>query len=447
MRRGFTLIETIIAIAIFLIVIVGIVGVLQANIRMAGRTGARVGAVSLANQRMEILRNLNYNDVGTIGGIPAGQIPQEKTINLNSIEYTLKTFIQYFDDPTDGIGVSDENRITADYKKARIEVSWSGSPSGEASRYAAAPVVAVSDFMPKSIETVIGGGTLSINIFDAQVQPVSLANVHIINNEVEPNININVQTNEQGKIIFPGSPSIGHYQIIVTKNGYSSAQTYDITSENPNPDPGHLTILEGQITEANFFIDKVSSLVVETFTDTFLPLANVSFKMTGAKIIGKDSQGQLIYKYSQNHQTNISGYLNISNLEWDIYDISSTKINSQVYDIAASSPPEPINIAPDSSNNLKLYLVLHASNTLLVTVKNAAEELLVSASTRLFKTGYDKTILTGETGQSFFTPLESASDYSLKIIKTGYSDFLLENVKVEAQSEITAIMSIGEVSP
>ncbi|MBU3923000.1 prepilin-type N-terminal cleavage/methylation domain-containing protein, partial [Patescibacteria group bacterium] len=109
MKKGFTLIETLIAIAILVIVIIGIVGVLQMNIRIANRTSSRVGAVSLINKRMEMLRNLDYDNIGTIGGIPSGDIPQQETIILNDIEYTLKTFIQYFDDLKDGIGENDEN--------------------------------------------------------------------------------------------------------------------------------------------------------------------------------------------------------------------------------------------------------------------------------------------------------------------------------------------------
>jgi len=317
------------------------------NIKLAGRTGARVGAISLVNKRMEMLRNLDYNDVGTLGGIPLGNILQEETIVLNDIEYTLKTFIQYFDDPADGIGYDDENSITADYKKARVEVSWFG-------KYAAAPVVAISNFVPKGIETITGGGTLCISVFDAQVQPVSLANIHIVNNEVEPAIDINVQTNDQGKITFPGSPSIGEYQITITKNNYSTAKTYSVTPENPDPDPSHLTILEGQTTDASFAIDMLSSLTIET-------LPNISFNMTGAKIIGKNDE-ESVYKYSETHVSNINGLVSLVNLEWDLYNI---EINSN-YDISASSPPEPISIEPNTANNLQIFLVPHASNKILL---------------------------------------------------------------------------------
>lgn len=434
MKKGFGLIETIITIAILLIVVVGIVGVLQMNIRIAGRTSARVGAVSLVNKRMETLRNLSYEEIGTAGGIPSGTILPEENVNLNNMDYTLKTFIQYVDDPGDGIGIDDENGITTDYKRARIEVSWLG-------RYAGVPVIAVSDFVPKGIETIVGGGTLIINILDSQAQPVFQANVHIVNDDVDPPIDINVQTNDQGRVVFPGSPSVGKYEIVVTKNNYSTVQTYDATLENLNPDPGHLTILEGETTEASFFIDKVSSLSIYTLASNSFPIDFVSFEMIGGKIIGTDTEGDPIYKYSYTHSSGLNGFLNLFNLEWDIYDILSPRIVVQDYDISASLPSEPINIDPDTANTLTLFLVPHANNTLLVTVKNATQGIITSASARLFKTGYDQTIETGDTGQSFFTPLSMASDYSLEVTKSGYQDYLLENVDINGQTEITVIMS------
>ena len=103
--------------------------------------------------------------------------------------------------------------------------------------------------------------------------------------------------------------------------------------------------------------------------------------------------------------------------------------------------PEPINIEPDTSNTLKLTLVSHANHTLLVTVKNAVGESITNALVRLFRVGYDETVFTGESGQSFFTPLQTANDYSLRVSKTGYQDYSLDDVEVDGQSEITVIMT------
>ncbi|HDO23686.1 MAG TPA: hypothetical protein ENG99_00520, partial [bacterium] len=156
-RGGFSLIETLIGTALMLVVFVSIFGVFNMGIKIVGKSKAKAGAIALATERMELIRNLPYKDVGTAGGLVPGNIPQTESIVLNGINYTRSVFVQYVDDPKDGIGANDENGVTADYKIARVEVNWPG---------AASPVIFVSNIIPKGIETVAGGGTLKLNVFD-----------------------------------------------------------------------------------------------------------------------------------------------------------------------------------------------------------------------------------------------------------------------------------------
>ena len=255
-NKGFSLLEVIVGTALMLTVFLSVFGVLNAGIKLVGLSKAKAGALALASEQMENIRNRPYGDVGTAGGIPAGDIPQMSTISLNGIEYIRRTLIQYVDSPKDGAGVNDENGIAADYKKIKVEMTW---PS------ASHPVALVSDIMPKGIETTAGGGTLIINVLDAGVQSVSLASVHIENSSVIPSVSLDVFTNAQGRVIFPGSPSASNYEITVTKENYSTAQTYTAGAINVNPEPRHLTIIEGETTEASFVIDKVSAKTVRTW--------------------------------------------------------------------------------------------------------------------------------------------------------------------------------------
>jgi len=583
-KNGFTLIDAIIGLSLLVIVILGIYGTLNFSLKMNERDKARIGAVSLANEQMEKIRNLAYNDIGTEGGIPPGPIPQNQTISLNNIQYTIKTFIQYIDDPSDGEGENDENGITADYKKARIEVTWP-------SKQPVDPVIAISNFAPPGIETIEGGGTLIIQVFNAQAEPIAQANVHIVNPTVDPPIDLITLTNDQGKVIFPGTPAASSYQVIVTKEGYSTAQTYDATPENPNPNPGHLTILESQTTEASFIIDRLSNLTITTveppsqkeWNDSFdsttkieesyqieisegqvklamnegiyqtsgylisttiapgslaswsylnwtddepsntdikyqilydsgdnwipipdedltvngipnstgfdeppvdisdldttqynhlrlkailstentdttpsldewslswitsggEPISNANFIVRGTKTIGTDGEGQPIYKYEETFVTNSNGVVEITNLEWDIYEIEMIIDGNPDYDIGASSPPEPIDIEPDTNNTLQLTLYPHAQNTLLVLITNASGESLKGASVRLINSdlNYDETIISGDSGHSFFTPLVEKNDYRLEVTLNGYEDYSLENIEVDGQTEITVIMT------
>ncbi len=255
-RGGFSLIETLIGTALMLVVFVSIFGVFNMGIKIVGKSKAKAGAIALATERMELIRNLPYKDVGTAGGLVPGNIPQTESIVLNGINYTRSVFVQYVDDPKDGLDANDENGVTADYKIARVEVNWPG---------AASPVIFVSNIIPKGIETVAGGGTLKLNVFDASALPVASAQVHIENPNTDPPVSTDVFTNSQGKLIFPGVATSSGYEITVTKDGYSAAQTYGADSYNVNPDPGHLTILEGKTTEASFVIDKLSVKTIRTW--------------------------------------------------------------------------------------------------------------------------------------------------------------------------------------
>ncbi len=272
---GFSLIETIVGTALMLLVFVSIFGVFNMGIKLAGKIKAKAGATALAVERMEMIRNLPYSEVGTVGGMVPGDIPQTETVTLNGIQYTRSVFVNYVDDPRDGEGSNDENGIVADYKVVRVEVSWPGSSKS---------IVFVSNIVPKGIETLEGGGTLKINVFDASVLPVPSAQVHIENSSANPPISTNVLTNSDGKVVFPAATTSSAYEITVTKDGYSTAQTYPADAYNVSPNPGNLTVLEGQTTEASFVIDKLSSKTIRTWepvkdfdwSDTFDDWSKVS---------------------------------------------------------------------------------------------------------------------------------------------------------------------------
>ena len=143
--RGSGLLEVVVATALLVIVFVGFFGVLLLGTRLATDNKAHTGATALALERVEYIRSLDYNSVGTIGGTPAGSIAPSETITLNGVPYTRRTLIVYVDDPKDGTGGGDANGISNDYKRAKVEVSWSG-PNGTRS------VSIVTNVTPPGIE-------------------------------------------------------------------------------------------------------------------------------------------------------------------------------------------------------------------------------------------------------------------------------------------------------
>lgn len=256
--RGLSLIDVIVGVAIMTVIFLAIFGAFRISIELVFSMKAKTGGVALMTERLERVRALPYSSVGTIGGIPAGALTQIEQVSLNNIRYTVRTVVQYVDAPEDGTGSDDVNSITADYKKVKIEVLWNIKDSPRS-------VGAVTRVAPPGIETLEDGGTLAVQVLNADIDPLQGAQVSIVNNNTDPAIDFSIQTNDAGTVSLPGAPASGGYEITVTKDGHSTAQTYDASVENPNPSPAHVAVALEETTSISFFIDVLGSLTFRTF--------------------------------------------------------------------------------------------------------------------------------------------------------------------------------------
>jgi hypothetical protein len=152
-------------------------------------------------------------------------------------------------------------------------------------------------------------------------------------------------------------------------------------------------------------------------SETAIP--NTSFKLHGNKTIGKDSSDKPVYKYSISTSTDSNGHKNISNAEADLYSFSSdpaTGLNL----VNINPSPQPVNLLPDSTLSVKLYL--DSQNSLLLTLQDITDLVPVfAASARLYNNslGYDNTQYTDANGQTYFAPLANAN-YNLEISSPNY---------------------------
>ncbi|MBI5457687.1 carboxypeptidase regulatory-like domain-containing protein [Candidatus Kaiserbacteria bacterium] len=260
--RGVTLMDTVVGTALMLVIFLGIWAAFQLSIDVVTNNKARGSAIALGNERMEYIRSITYASIGTSGGIPSGSIAQSESTTLNGVTFTRRTVIEYADDPKDGTGGADTNGITSDYKVAKVDVSWT-------SRTGVRHIILVSRFEPPAgmeIACTPPCGTLTVDVVNANSQLLSGASVSIVNSSTVPTISINTFTNASGTASFIGAPAASGYQIVTTKSGYSTAQTYSVTAQNTNPDPGHLTVSNNQTTTGTFAIDVLSSLAVSTYS-------------------------------------------------------------------------------------------------------------------------------------------------------------------------------------
>lgn len=253
---GFSLVEVLVVVVVMVIVFGGLFVSFRYTLQLVSLSRANLTALSLATDRMEYLRSLAYDDLGTVLGIPSGSIPQNRTVNLNNIDFNERVLIEFVDDPADGLGSLDDNGVIADYKQIKVEYSWTLNGVSDS-------LFLVSYIVPKSIETDSGGGSARINVFDNESLPVSGASVRLVNTTLTPNIDVTRSTNASGEAIFTGAPAGSNYQVFVTKTGYSNAKTYEIAGALANPYQPPFSVLEADISTMNFKIDKLSDLVIQ----------------------------------------------------------------------------------------------------------------------------------------------------------------------------------------
>ncbi|QQS38917.1 hypothetical protein IPM62_06080 [Candidatus Woesebacteria bacterium] len=435
LHSGQSLIGVLIALAVMIILGQAIFTLTSTSYRLVGFNKARIAARHLGQERLEIIRNLPYEEIGTLGGIPSGSLAQNETVVLNGLAYTIKTSIVYVDDPFDD--QAPEDILPIDYKRARIDVSWEGlSPSRKA------PVVLVTDIAPRGIENTDGGGTLSILVFDSNANPVPQAQVRIQAGGLTPAIDLSLQTNDNGRIVLPGAPQcLECYTITATKENYSTDKTYS-NAEVANPDKPLQSIIEGEITEISFAIDVLSSLNIATFNSResgFSPLANTSFTLQGERRIGTDIDDYPVFKFIENFSTDENGNISIDNLEWDNY---SFIVSSSV--VSGSNPLLPIQLHANETVDLKIALSNPTPNSLLAVFSDG-NNMTASVSAVLSNSlGFNESKFTGgvndpDFGQVFFSNL-SAMTYNLAATASGFLDSI-STVNVTGQTTSKTILN------
>lgn len=113
--------------------------------------------------------------------------------------------------------------------------------------------------------------------------------------------------------------------------------------------------------------------------------------------------------------------MTIPNLEWDNYTI--TVAPSTGYAIASACSPQPETLSPGGVLTSQIHLAPHTTHSLLIDVRSATSSALLSnASVRLYRTGYNSTVVTDACGQSFFGSLSNAT-YSVEVTRPGYTTY------------------------
>jgi prepilin-type N-terminal cleavage/methylation domain-containing protein len=144
-KKGFTLIEVVISIAIFVLFAVGAYRGYASLYAAIAAAHHKALAADLINARFEIIKNLPYTNVGVTGGNPNGVVVGVQTIVKDGISFVATTTIRYVDDPFDGVSGSGDI-FPNDYKLVEISVGCTTCKNF-------IPVVITGRVAPKNLES------------------------------------------------------------------------------------------------------------------------------------------------------------------------------------------------------------------------------------------------------------------------------------------------------
>lgn len=253
--RGIGIVDVIVGTAIMSMIFLALFSAFNAAAEFGVRNRLRASAFLIANDQLEMIRALPYDNIGTVSGLPSGTIPQVETVVFAGTSYTRRTFIQYVDDPADGLDAADT--LTADYKRVKVEISYDYRNTPQSFAF-------VTTVAPKAQESLAGAGVLRLVVTAADNTPIQGASVHIFNDTVATSVDITTFTNASGTVSFPGAWAGDGYELTISKAGYSSAQTYPSSVGNPNPSPASALVLLNSTTELYFKIDLLSEVSLMT---------------------------------------------------------------------------------------------------------------------------------------------------------------------------------------
>ena len=344
-NNGFSLVEVIVVSAILVLVFGGLFVSFDYSLKLINISRAKLTAISIANSRMEYFRSLPYDRVGVLSGFPAGTIAQNGTTTLNNIQFSERVRVDYFDDPGDGqvtATTTDSNNISTDYKRVRLEYSWeiNGIP-GE--------IFMVSNIIPRSIETNVGGGTVRINVIDENSQLLPGASVRVFNTDT--GYNVTSISDVGGSAIFSVLAN-NNYQAevngTIAGKAYSTDRTYVATTSNPNPLVSAFSVLQAGISTLTFQIGELSDLKIKTLSSIIEGSAREDFADLTGVATSSDvaiSTGQLVLSGGPSYATSGRAYLlpitPPTLLRWDTIAVGADLPPNTLYKVRVATGTSP----------------------------------------------------------------------------------------------------------
>ncbi len=373
-NSGFTLIETLVGAAVFLMIALALYQAYGLIFKMISLTRTKTAAYELAAERVEVIRNMPYADIGILNGIPSGTLPRVADYSRSGFVFQATTTIRNIDDSFDGtITSTPRDSAPADYKIVEFEIGCKSCDKFT-------PITITTTAAPRSLESTTGNGALFVKVIDANGASIPDASVSVVGQGTSTVSITDLTANDGVLQIIDVPPGSFKYAVTVSKSGYSTERTYAPGSNPANPTNPHPTVASGQATQLTFAIDRTATLNLRTVNEFCAVVPSVPLTLTGSKKIGTSPN---VFKYNSTVNSGGSGFVSLLNMEWDSYTITP----GSGYVIAGSIPFLPVSIAPQETKDVYLLSRVASSTNMLVRVKDAGSGLPLSDARVTFTSG------------------------------------------------------------
>ena len=431
-ERGFTLIEMVAGMAIFVVLVVGVLSAFLALSRTVKSAREKTVLATLASNYLEVVRNVPYADVGTVNGNPKGKLADFNnaiTAKIEGFTYQIYYEVTNIDDPADGlIGGTPNDPAPADYRQVKMSVV--NTATGQVTKF-------LTNVSPKGLEGTQNAGAIKVQVFNFSGQRIQDADIHIQYPTSTPAVVLDRKSDANGEWIEVGLPAAtNNYRLVVTKPGYSTDQTYPATAQNPNPTKPDATVVNGQVTEIPFSIDLLANLTIKTLDSFCSALSGVDMNVRGDALIGINPN---VYRYNQDH-TSSGGEVALADIEGDTY--TPTLLTGQQWVVRGTSPIQKIEVQPGSSQTFTMVLGANSTaNSLLVVVKDASTgAALEGALVHLRKGGSVPQDYYGVTGGSVWAQSSWTGGYGQENWSTSTPDrYFLDDGNIDINSNPTGV--------
>ncbi len=381
-KRGFTLMETVVALGIFTIFVMGVYGSIQLSFSLVYHSRVRIVETALLNEQLEIMHNVPFDSVGIVNGSPSGIFDHVTTTLRNGMLFEITRTIRNIDDPYDGvIGGTPLDTVPTDYKFVQVEVRCASCGQIET-------VSMYTYISPKYLEGNPDHGALFVHIIDAYGNPVENASVHIIATSTNPSYNFIDTTDANGYLrIYDLATGTEKYSVEVYKSGYTTDMTQKTSSTNPNPTTPLVSIIQQSVSNLTLTIDHTSLLEIQTKNIQCTAVGNAQMTLKGTRVIGTNPE---VFLINSTYTTNAAGTTGAVTLPWDNYGMLVSE-----YDLIGTIPDVPMSLLPGSSEVAQLIVGPNTPRSLIVMAEYQGAPIANATVTVTGPNGFSTTKTTG----------------------------------------------------